>query len=533
MGTEPFWLSLDDFVRRYPDESQTVEFKRGLSRNKVQEAVVAFSNGQGGVVLIGVGDDGEIVGHTLTESAIQDIHKLCGAAYSVGRYDTSSVLVDDIPVTVLRVESGQGELSQTSDGRPLVRRGKMNVALTGSELAALAAERSRAKYEDGPTEAGIDLADAHLVEVVARELGWSDSERNLGESWFADRGVLTVLGCLVLSVEPHTWLGKAYVEVFRYPDDSTEYDRRERFDGPVASQIEQATGFINDELGFAMAFIGVRRVEVPKLPPKVLREALTNAVGHRDYQRNGTAVVVELRPDRVVVRSPGSLVSPVTVENIREQQASRNPRLMRVLRALRIADDAGRGVDTMIDEMRAALLDPPTFEDLGNSVVVTLPLGGTVTVEERALIHELEASGTLRADERRLLIPLLRGEELDNATVRQLLGIESHQATRALQRLAESGLVSKTGRTSAATYRPSPDLRDRLRGNTLEDHERRVLRLARDSGSSGIRNADVRSLLGVEREAARSLLTALVDRGLLRREGQRRATRYFHSAEKA
>lgn len=521
------WLSSKDFHERYPDESQHVEFKTGLSRKKVQEAVVAFSNADGGLVLIGVEDDGSPVDYSLTEGAIQDIHRLCREAFSIGRYDIGTLLVDDVSIALLRVQQGQGELAQTSDGRPLIRRGKMNVPLMGSELAALAAERSRERYEDGRVPGADEGVAPEMLAQVAEALGWQDADRGLADSYLSTDGQLTVAGCLILCAEPDRWLGRSYIDVQRYRDESTEYDRRERFDGPITRQIEAASSFIEGELGFAMAFVGVRRVEVPRLPDKVLREALTNAVGHRDYQRNGSAVVVELRPDRVVVRSPGGLVSPVTVENIREQSASRNSHVMRILRALRVADDAGRGVDTMIDEMTAALLDPPLFEDTGQSVVVTLPLGGTVTVEERAMIHEFEAGRVLRPEERRLLIPLLRGQAIDNGVVRRLLGIESHQATRALQRLAESGLVVREGRTSAATYRPVDDLRQRLQSGSLSGQERAVLRLAEDAGDQGIQNADVRTLLDIDSQSALHILTSLTDRGQLRRVGQRRGTRYL------
>jgi ATP-dependent DNA helicase RecG len=526
MGTEPMWMSLLEFRERYPDESQNVEFKQGLSAKKVQEAVVAFSNAEGGVILIGVDDDGRPTGHEPSEDGIREIHELCGNAHSVGRYDVARLLVGDVTVTVLRVEPGQGEISQTSDGRPLVRRGKMNVPLLGSELAARAAERSRDRYEDGPS--GVPLSSAHpgLVGQLWSEVGWSDHQDGLLQSPYTASGELTVAGALLLCDETPRRLGKAFVEVLRYSGDSNRYDRREQFDGPVSRQVERATQFVADELGVDMAFVGVRRVEIPRIPRPVLREAITNAVGHRDYMQNGTSVVVELRPDRVIVRSPGGFVAPVTVDNIREQQASRNPQLMRALRALRVAEDAGRGVDTMIDEMEAALLDPPQFEDAGNSVVVTLPLGGTVTADERATILELENLGSLRPAERRLLVPLLRGSSIDNGTVRQLLGVESHQATRALQRLAEAGLVRRRGRTSGATYEPSEDLLDRLRTGAVNEQERQVVELARRHGERGVQNADVRDLLGIGPVEARRVLAAMAQRGVLRREGQRRTSRY-------
>jgi DNA-binding IclR family transcriptional regulator len=149
-----------------------------------------------------------------------------------------------------------------------------------------------------------------------------------------------------------------------------------------------------------------------------------------------------------------------------------------------------------------------------------------VTADERATILELENLGSLRPAERRLLVPLLRGSSIDNGTVRQLLGVESHQATRALQRLAEAGLVRRRGRTSGATYEPSEDLLDRLRTGAVNEQERQVVELARRHGERGVQNADVRDLLGIGPVEARRVLAAMAQRGVLRREGQRRTSRY-------
>src|SRR5690606_29992138 len=139
------------------------------------------------------------------------------------------------------------------------------------------------------------------------------------------------------------------------------------------------------------------------------REALANAVAHRSYEAQGTAVVVELRPDRVVITSPGGLPEPVTIENMRQAQAARNPTLIDVLRRFRLAEDAGRGIDVIEDEMRAALLDPRRFsEDGGRFVRVELPLRGPITARERVWVQELEASGQLEPGDRLLLVHAAR-----------------------------------------------------------------------------------------------------------------------------
>ncbi len=85
---------------------------------------------------------------------------------------------------------------------------------------------------------------------------------------------LSVAGALYLPADPARVLGKAFVEVFRYRDDEPDYDRREEFGGPLQRQVNAATGFVLDELGFDMAPAGVRRHELHRLPRAVVPGAL-------------------------------------------------------------------------------------------------------------------------------------------------------------------------------------------------------------------------------------------------------------------
>ena len=161
---------------------------------------------------------------------------------------------------------------------------------------------------------------------------------------------------------------------------------------------------------------------------------------------------VELRPTRLVIRSPGGLPEPVTVENIREASAARNLTVIRILRSLGLAEDAGRGVDVMQDTMAAELLDPPRFFDHGHEVVVELPIRSAVTSSERAWIHELERRGDLRGIDRIALVHAARGEILTNKRIRQLLTIDAHAARDVLQRLSYQVFLEQRGQRGGATY---------------------------------------------------------------------------------
>ena len=115
-----------------------------------------------------------------------------------------------------------------------------------------------------------------------------------------------------------------------------------------------------DELGFDLALLGVLRHELHRLPRVVLREAIANAVAHRSYAPTAAAeaVRIEIRPDRVVVRSPGGLPDGVSLDLLALRSVPRNVLLIRTLRFFGIAEDAGRGVRLMRDHMALNLMAP-------------------------------------------------------------------------------------------------------------------------------------------------------------------------------
>ena len=242
----------------------------------------------------------------------------------------------------------------------------------------------------------------------------------------------------------------------RFADDATiDYDRRDELHGPIHHVLTEAVARVMDELGTELVVLGVRRYELPRLPEIVLREAMANALAHRSYESTGTPVRVELRPSSVVIRSPGGLPEPVTVENIREASAARNLVVIRLLRQFGLAEDAGRGVDLMQDTMADEMLDPPCFEDSGHEVVVTLPIRSAVAPAERAWLRELEHRGTLKGADRLVLLHAARGEVLTNGRVADSPNVDESIAREALHRLRDEGFLEQRGQRGGASYRLS------------------------------------------------------------------------------
>jgi ATP-dependent DNA helicase RecG len=319
-------------------------------------------------------------------------------------------------------------------------------------------------------------------------------------------------------------LGKTYVEVFRYRDRGTAYDRRVSITGPLTAQVAGATKLVLDELGTDLVVLGVRRYELPRLPEGVLREAIANAVAHRQYENGRSAVRIEIRPDSVTIASPGPLPEPVTVANIRDQNAARNVSIIATLRRFRLAEDAGRGVDLMEDVMAANLLDPPEFSDDGTSVTVRLGMASAVTPAERAWIQEVERRGEIRAPDRILLVQAARGVPLTNSYARELLAADSVDARGALQRLRDAGLLRQSGERGGAVYHLAPDLSPPA-GLRLDPRELAHLVVAL-AAEGPLTNHTVRERTGLDRARALALLTSLVEDGRLVRRGERRGSWY-------
>ena len=533
----PSSLTAGEFEREFGAsgrrESDYVEFKEGLSADRIGPAVVAFSNAGGGVILIGVRDDGSVRGVPPNGQRDARLHQIVANLHDPGRYEVRELGVDDRTVVVLSVHRREEGISLTSDGRVLARRGASNRPLVGRDLSELVAARSLRSFERTETDVPLAQADAGLLSELARAWGWSGEgleDRLLEQGFTAADGRLTVAGALYLTREPKLILGKAFVEIFRYRDESGPFDLREEIAGPLPNQVERTTEIVMREIGFDLVVPGLHRHELPRLPEKVVREAIANAVAHRSYEVAGVSTRVEIRPDRVVVSSPGGLPEPVTIENIREQNAARNRAVIGALRRFDLAEDAGRGIDVMEDEMAANLLRPPEFSEPagGREFAVTLRLEATVTREERAWVQELEQQGELKPRDRLLLVVAARGERLTNARAREILGVDALAARGVLQRLRDAGLLVQEGERGGAAYRIGRDLDRRHAHLGVAEVDALVLKMARETP---VTNALLRERTGLTRPQALAVLARLVASGRLERRGERRGTRYVPAGE--
>ncbi len=139
----------------------------------------------------------------------------------------------------------------------------------------------------------------------------------------------------------------------RGPGGLAGYSRREEFNGALARVIERTWSLLLQEMRGEAVVRGLQREDKMLYPPFAVREALVNAVCHRDYRLPGRRVEIRQFDDRLEISSPGGLPGYITVDNIVEEHFSRNPRLVNGLFEWGYIEQLGLGIDRMIEEMVA------------------------------------------------------------------------------------------------------------------------------------------------------------------------------------
>jgi ATP-dependent DNA helicase RecG len=421
---------------------------------------------------------------------------------------------------------------QTSDGRLLVRAGPTNRALVGDELLRFVRERATDPVEDEPVP-GSSLDD--LRPELMRQFIRARMKRSRPNLWTAarDLGLLTgdgkvrLAALLMFGKNPQHQFRRFGIVMSRFEgsvDGAARLRDRRELTGPLPLLVAQADQQIYNEMRRDAVVRGLVREEVPEYPPVALREALVNAVGHRDYSLRGAAVEVRLYDDAVEVESPGTLAGYVTVENLREAQYSRNERIMDALQRLGLVEEAGQGIDRMIAEMEDALLAPPQFEERSAAFVVRLRGGSVFAAEDRLWISQF-GQLDLSADAKVALVYARRMGAITNEQLRSLRPLDREASRETLQDLVARGLLKVFGRGRGTGYRLSELAVEARTTATLGEQLMAVLNHARRTGV--VVNSDVRGLLGVDAPEARTILEALVLRGLLQPEGERRGRRYL------
>ena len=482
-------------LRALGNDSSRVEVKqaRGGMPSRLWETVGAFSNSGGGILLLGVDEardfapvgvlDARVletsVGSLVSDHMDPPIRALIETHVLSGR----SVVVVEIPALPRLLQPcfyrGEGPYRGS-----YVRVADGDRRLSEYEVGLLLAGRGQPREDERPVEQAEasdlsdDLVDAYsrrLRERRPRAFGGLSREDVLRQtkvlvSASDGRPVPSVAGLLSLATFPQAHLPQVGLSLVVYP--TTEADqpgaRGERFldnvtfDGPVPDLVEDTLDRLRLRMSRKAIVVGAGRRDVWEYPELALREAIANALVHRDLSPAalGAQVQLEMYPNRLLVRSPGGLFGPVEVERLGRGGVSsaRNALLLKILEDVpsraggTVVENRGSGIPAMVQALCAAGMQGPTFRDEISFFEVVFPNAALLDDETVRWLTGLGVGG-LTDSQLLALARMRRGEVLKNLSYRNELGVDSRRAAAELRDLVDRGLIYAQGVKGSATYR--------------------------------------------------------------------------------
>lgn len=445
-------------------ESETLEFKRSTGElRQAMETLCAFANGEGGQVLIGVTDSGNILGQQISNSTLHEL----GQAFQrleppLPIYQDRVPVAPSQEVLVLSIAKGT-DGPYLYDGRPWQRISATTQRMPGAEYERRLLERlhSQHRWENRPAE-GYTLDDLDLKEIESTVSAAIEAGR-LESTVTSTKDALVRLGMLVddhILQAAVVAFGKRFLPDFpqcalrlaRFRGtDKTEFLDQNQLNGHAFSLLKEADLFLRRHLPVAGRIEPglFDRADQPIFPPLALREALVNALCHRDYSVAGGAVSVAIFDDRLEITSTGALPAGITIADLKREHTSRprNPILSEVFYRRGLIERWGRGTQKIVELCRAAGHPEPVFDERAGEVVVRfLP-------SDYIAPHRVSQDLTDR--QRKILQILAGGEELPFRDIHDRLKepVSERTVRNELAALRSLGQVESRGRGAGARWR--------------------------------------------------------------------------------
>ena len=369
-------------------EGSMLEYKESVSSSLARE-MVAMANSSGGRILIGVRDDGTVVGvHDTNEARarIQDMAHNCDPPVRVMVKPVHGVLI----VTVREAESKpvhcregffwrQGAVTQKLS-RDEIRDFFRSEGVIRFDLAPCMKFRYADDFDRDRFEAWRDKSRISKSAAVEDVLVNVEAAERSG-----DRFVMRNGGVLFFARNVKHFFPQAYITCLlaRGTDKVHVLDRKD-FAGGIVADIDDAMVFIERNTRTGWRIERLQRENVPEYPTKALREAITNAVMHRDWWEVGANVFVEIYSDRIEVSNPGGLPRGLSPEQFGTRSVRRNPLIADLLHRIEYIEKAGTGIKRMRDAARVHGSPEPQFENGGFFVATFRPLADTSDFEPPA-----------------------------------------------------------------------------------------------------------------------------------------------------
>ena len=434
-------------------ESDTVEFKEGFDKRTI-ESVVAFANTKGGIIVIGVTDDGEVkgveVGKQTLNKWVNQISQRTDPKLSphvhVENVDGKDVVVIEIPEFSIKPVS--------TGGRCFKRVGSSNRQMTSSEITEMHLSSTGMSWDALPAR-GAEERDINLEKVekyieIANRIGRKNIKEGplkvIEKLELVKDGKPSWASILLFGENPQKFLSQATIHCGRFKEEATIIDDR-LIEGTIVEQIDEAMDFIKKNINVRFEITGKpQREEIWDYPLDALREAVINAVCHRDYADNSD-IQIKIYDDRFYIWNPGGLPYGITVDDLYKPGHPSKPRnklIAQIFYDMGIIEKYGSGAQRMITACKEAGLPEPKFEECFGGFSVTFQ------------IYTEEYLRGMGLNERQIKAVMYVKEtgEINLSSFKSLVtGVSEKTLYRDLQDLVSKGVLKQIGEKKWRKYK--------------------------------------------------------------------------------
>ncbi len=434
-------------------ENKVTEFKREYT-DDIKYAVVAFSNTEGGKIYIGINDDGTVCGVQNTDATMLRITNMIRDVVrpDVTMFTECAVeTMDGLPVITLTVQRGTARpYYLVGKGiRPegvYVRQGASSVPASETAILNMIKETSGDCYEDARS-INQQLTFTKAEDYFAKHGLSLGQQQKRTLNIVGSDGTYTNLGMMLSDQCIHT----IKLAVFDGSKKSVFRDRKE-LSGSLLAQMEDAYSYMDGFNRTRAEFAGLDRIDMRDYPCEALREALLNAITHRDYSFSGSTLI-SIFDDRIEFVTIGGLVRGLSFDDIMlGVSALRNQKLANVFYRLKLIEAYGTGI-LKINESYADYAVKPQIEVTGNAFKITLP-NTNYAAAHTAEKPTAPANVTDKADRQNILLRLAEKQGyIVRKDVEAELKVSQATAILLLRDMVEKGLLRKEGSGKQQKYR--------------------------------------------------------------------------------
>lgn len=415
---------------------------------------MAFANTVGGVIYLGIDDSGKIIGITVDnalKSQITDIAYNCDPSIKIQLENLSQERV-----LVIHVNKGSDKPYRCKDGF-FIRNGPSSQKLKRDEIAAMITQTEKIRFDEAlneqfkfPQDFSKDALDEYLkISGIATHAAIKDILESLNAAHIDEHHFkFTNAGVLFFAKDPQRFFPESYITAIKYKTNErfSILDKKD-FKGPLISQIENTLGFVlrhmNIEPSIQMggtSHLGMRK-DIYEYSPVAIREAILNAVAHRDYQYDSSHIYVHMFPDYIEIENPGGLYRGLTVEDLGKRSVRRNRLIADLLHRSGFVERIGSG----FSRMKRALAEnnnPPLEVSATNFFNIRF-------------YKRLETVDTALLSPRQIKIYqlLLDNDRISKKEIANRLNVSEDTVLRELNQMIKIQAVTKSGTGKAVIYK--------------------------------------------------------------------------------